>query len=136
MSPTEFIGTPRRLNILPPVFVSLRPSDAFSAVAQTDNYDGTIFAYTKITWLQDPTGTLRSMLMDQAGFMSFDAFLKQCGSHMSQTHLRFWVEAQQILMTQGPQQVCTRPAVYPAQLITVNACCMCTIRDMFVHKCK
>ncbi len=56
-------------------------------------------------WLQDPVTTLRSMLMDQAGFMSFDAYLKLCGSQLSQTHLRFWVEAQQILMSQGPQQV-------------------------------
>lgn len=74
-------------------------------MAQVDNYDGTIFAFTKIMWLQDSVGTLRSMLMDQAGFMSFDAYLKQCGSQLSQTHLRFWVEAQQILMSQGPQQV-------------------------------
>ncbi|CAM9626313.1 unnamed protein product, partial [Hapterophycus canaliculatus] len=74
-------------------------------VAQADNYDGTIFAFTKIMWLQDAVTTLRSMLMDQAGFMSFDSFLKQCGSQLSQTHLRFWVEAQQILMCQGPQQV-------------------------------
>lgn len=78
-------------------------------MAQTENYDGTVFAYTKIMWLQDPTGTLRCMLMDQAGFMSFDAFLKQAGSQMAQTHLRFWVEAQQILMTQGPQQVSAMP---------------------------
>lgn len=72
---------------------------------QAENYDGTIFAFTKIMWTQDPAGALRCMLMDQAGFMSFDAFLKQSGSQMAQTHLRFWVEAQQILMTQGPQQV-------------------------------
>nr|AML78874.1 putative LOV domain-containing protein [Scytosiphon dotyi] len=78
---------------------------AAGGVAQADNYDGTIFAFTKIMWLQDAVNTLRSMLMDQAGFMSFDAFLKQCGSQLSQTHLRFWVEAQQILMCQGPQQV-------------------------------
>lgn len=76
-----------------------------SGAAQADNYDGTIFAFTKIMWLQDAVTTLRSMLMDQAGFMSFDAYLKQCGSQLSQTHLRFWVEAQQILMSQGPQQV-------------------------------
>jgi len=56
-------------------------------------------------WLQDPVNTLKSMLMDQAGFLSFDAYLKVCGSQLSQTHLRFWVEAQQILMSQGPQQV-------------------------------
>lgn len=74
-------------------------------MAQTDNYDGTIFAFTKIMWLQDPISALRCMLMDQAGFMSFDSFLKQLGSQMAQTHLRFWVEAQQILMAQGPQQV-------------------------------
>lgn len=75
------------------------------SAAQADNYDGTIYAFTKIMWLQDAVTTLRSMLMDQAGFMSFDGFLKQCGSQLSQTHLRFWVEAQQILMSQGPQQV-------------------------------
>lgn len=74
-------------------------------MAQADNYDGTIFAFTKIMWLQDPVNALRCMLMDQAGFMSFDSFLKQLGSQMAQTHLRFWVEAQQILMAQGPQQV-------------------------------
>ncbi|CAM9465136.1 unnamed protein product [Scytosiphon promiscuus] len=78
---------------------------AAGGAAQADNYDGTIFAFTKIMWLQDAVNTLRSMLMDQAGFMSFDAFLKLCGSQLSQTHLRFWVEAQQILMCQGPQQV-------------------------------
>ncbi|CAM9154643.1 unnamed protein product [Ectocarpus sp. 8 AP-2014] len=76
-----------------------------AGAAQADNYDGTIFAFTKIMWLQDAATTLRSMLMDQAGFMAFDGFLKQCGSQLSQTHLRFWVEAQQILMSQGPQQV-------------------------------
>lgn len=80
-------------------------------MAQGDNYDGAVFAFTKIMWLQDSVGTLRSMLMDQAGFMSFDAYLKQCGSQMSQTHLRFWVEAQQILMSQGPQQVCVNASV-------------------------
>ena len=78
-------------------------------MAQGENFDGTIFAYTKIMWLQDPMSALRCMLMDQAGFLSFDAFLKQYGSQMSQTHLRFWVEAQQILLTQGPQQVSVRP---------------------------
>lgn len=74
-------------------------------MAHTENYEGTIFAYTNIMWLQDPTSAPRCMLMDQAGFLSFNAFLKQYGSQMSQTHLRFWVEAQQILMTQGSQRV-------------------------------
>lgn len=99
-------------------------------MGHTDNYDGTIFAFTKIMWLQDPIGALRCMLMDQAGFMSFDAFLKQCGSQMAQTHLRFWVEAQQILMTQGPQQV--RAHVFLAPELPVKAAVyLCSDQECF-----
>ncbi|CAM9252965.1 unnamed protein product [Choristocarpus tenellus] len=110
-----------------------RPKGKFKKkkkAANAVNYDGTVFAFTKIMWLQDPLNALRCMLMDQAGFMAFDAFLKAFGSQMSQTHLRFWVEAQQILMTQGPQQMQAARELH--KRMWKNALFYCTTNEIVI----
>ncbi|CAM9142410.1 unnamed protein product [Discosporangium mesarthrocarpum] len=111
-------------------FKKKKKTAAPGMMAQTENYDGTIFAFTKIMWLQDPLNALRCMLMDQAGFMAFDSFLKNFGSQMSQTHLRFWVEAQQIIMTQGPQQMQAARELH--KRMWKNALFYCTTNEIVI----
>jgi PAS domain S-box-containing protein len=94
------------------------------------NYDGTIFAFTKIMWLQDPVMALRCMLLDQGGYMALDSFLKQQGSVLAQTHLRFWAEAQQIMMTQGPQQMQAAKALH--RRMVGNALFYCTTNEIVI----
>jgi hypothetical protein len=69
------------------------------------NYDKTICAFTKITWLQDPIAGCRMVLMDGQCREYFLKFAESKMSGLAQTHLKFYDLGMRIRSAQGAEQI-------------------------------
>ena len=69
------------------------------------NYDRTLAAFTKITWLHDPMNACRALLMDPMGREYFIKYAEGSCSLLIQTHLQFFSECMDIRSATGASQV-------------------------------
>lgn len=64
------------------------------------NFDNTIFAFTRIIWLSNPTRTLSALVADWPCRAVLTEFVKTC-SVVFEGHFEFYVQVPQMLVASG-----------------------------------